>query len=598
MVGGMSNDLQLTHFNVGDIPLLVALLRKLDLPGLYDRTIQDHGLHTGLSGGWLLTLWLVFILTESDHTKYKVQDWVARHAALLSHLCERPIHDSEFNDNRLTSLLARVAVVARWEQLEAALWQHALTVYQIWQPSVGGLYSAHCDATTVSGYHQVQADGLLQRGVSKDQRPDLAQLKLMTVAVHPHGQWVGTHVAPGHQADDGLYVPLITRVREVLGQTGVLYVGDSKMAALATRAQLVQAGDYYLTVAPATGTTAQQLPGWIEAALAGTQPLTPVTKADGSALGRGYERRVERTVEGATGAAGQTTTVTWQERLLIVQTTDLQTAQTKSLQDRLRRAERDLRALTPPPKQGRKQYTDEASLQTAISTVLAQHKVAGLLRVRWEVQEQSVMRAVGRGRPGPQRPQRVAVQRRYQITAVERHEAALAAVQERLGWRVYPTNAPASVSLEMCVQHYRENWRGERHYHRLKSAPLGIAPLYVRRDDQIRGLTHLLTLAVRLCCWVEIQVAAGLQEDEKKITGLYPGLPQKATAQPTAVALLQALARAPVTLTCVQWQGQQVLHLSPLPEWLPDVLRYLQLSPTLYSDLPKNSGFAHSISRK
>jgi hypothetical protein len=94
-------------------------------------------------------------------------------------------------------------------------------------------------------------------------------------------------------------------------------------------------------------------------------------------------------------------------------------------------------------------------------------------------------------------------------------------------------------------------------------------------------LTHLLTLAVRRCGWLEIQVAAGLQQAGKPLTGLSPGLPQKATAQPTAVALLQAVARARVTLTCLQWQGQQVLHLSPLPEWLPDVLRYLHLSPTL-----------------
>lgn len=77
--------------------------------------------------------------------------------------------------------------------------------------------------------------------------------------------------------------------------------------------------------------------------------------------------------------------MTWQERLLVVQTQDLQTAQTKSLQDRLRRAETELWALTPPPKQGRKQYPDAARLQAAISAVLTKHKVAGRLRVRWEV---------------------------------------------------------------------------------------------------------------------------------------------------------------------------------------------------------------------
>ena len=34
----------------------------------------------------------------------------------------------------------------------------------------------------------------------------------------------------------------------------------------------------------------------------------------------------------------------------------------------------------------------------------------------------------------------------------------------------------------------------ERNYHLLKDEPLGISPLFVRKEDQIIGLTHLLTL--------------------------------------------------------------------------------------------------------
>jgi hypothetical protein len=68
----------------------------------------------------------------------------------------------------------------------------------------------------------------------------------MTVTWQPSGQWVATQVAPGQRMDDGWYWPLIAR-----------------------------AGDYYLTVARLTGTTAQQLAEWIAVALAGTQPTVP-----------------------------------------------------------------------------------------------------------------------------------------------------------------------------------------------------------------------------------------------------------------------------------------------------------------------------------
>jgi len=196
----MNETLQLTHTKVGDIPLLLGLLIMLDIPAIYDREIGDHGLHTGLSGGWMFAIWIVFILTESDHTKYNVEDWVGRHTELLSRLTGRQIRAGDFNDNRLGSVLSRLSKPERWERFEAAVWNSSVAVYEILKPSVGELYSAHCDSTTASGYHQVHENGVMQRGHSKDHRPDLAQLKLMTVAVHPYGQMIATRVASGETA--------------------------------------------------------------------------------------------------------------------------------------------------------------------------------------------------------------------------------------------------------------------------------------------------------------------------------------------------------------------------------------------------------------
>jgi transposase len=591
----MNETLQLTHIKVGDIPLLLGLLIKLDLPGIYDRQVKDHGLHTGLSGGWMLTIWIVFILTESDHTKYKVQDWAGRHASLLSQLAGRPIPDADFNDNRLSSLLARLSKPAAWELFEDALWKHSVAVYQLLKPGVGGLYSAHCDSTTVSGYHQVEAEGLMQRGQSKDHRPDLAQLKLMAIAIHPQGHLLATQVESGNRADDGLYLPLIARVRQTLGAQGVLYVGDAKMAALATRARIAQAGDYYLTVAPLTGETARLLPDWIEAALSGAQRLTLVTKDNGERIGQGYELSVARTIRIPSDTPGEFETINFCERLLIVQAEDLRAAQAKSLRDRLRRAREEIKALTPAPKQGRRQYSEEESFKAALEAVITKHQVAGLLEVSWEMEERREQRLIGRGRAGTGRASREVVHRRCQITEVSLNRKAVAAAGRRLGWRVYLTNAPGEISLESSVRHYRANWRGERNPHRLKSEPVGIDPIFVRKDDQIRGLTYLLTLAVRVESLLEIQVAAGLQSEGKEISGLYPGLPKKVTDHPTAVSLLKAIDRQEVTLTRVELNGQQSVHLSALPVWLPDVLRYLHLSPALYADLQKNSAFDISI---
>jgi transposase len=101
---------------------------------------------------------------------------------------------------------------------------------------------------------------------------------------------------------------------------------------------------------------------------------------------------------------------------------------------------------------------------------------------------------------------------------------------------------------------------------------------------QITGLTYLLTLAARVESVIEFQVARGLKEENKQMKGLYSGLPQKATPTPTAVAILAAIARSEITLTQMKWQGQTTFHLTPLPELLLEVLHYLNLGVSLYTE--------------
>ena len=111
----MNNSPQLTHYRIDDLPLVLGMLMQMSIPHYYDHEIGDHGLHQGLSGGWMMTIWLAFILTQADHTKYKVEDWVARHQLVIEKLTGQPIVAQQFNDNKLSSLLSRLCCTKRWE---------------------------------------------------------------------------------------------------------------------------------------------------------------------------------------------------------------------------------------------------------------------------------------------------------------------------------------------------------------------------------------------------------------------------------------------------------------------------------------------------
>jgi len=142
---------KMTHIRVDTLPLLLGVLMQMGIPQPYDREIGDHGSHTGLSGGWRLTRWLVFILSQADHPKYKVEQWGARNQAGLARLTGQSINAVEFSDNRLSRWLARLSQPPGWERFEEALWKHSVDVYHLEMPSVGGVYSAHVDRPTACG---------------------------------------------------------------------------------------------------------------------------------------------------------------------------------------------------------------------------------------------------------------------------------------------------------------------------------------------------------------------------------------------------------------------------------------------------------------
>jgi transposase len=572
----MKTPTSMRHERADDVPLLIGLAQKLRLPELLDRHLGSHANHQGLSNGTLAAGWIAFILSRGNHTKVHVQEWTQGLHHTLSHLLGQPLRPAEFSDDRLGILLRRLQELDDWAALETDLWHGTCEVYEL------PLERVRLDSTTTCGYHTITPEGLMQLGHSKDHRPDLPQLKIMAAAAEPSGHLIASDLYPGQTADDPLYLPMIRRVRSLLGRTGLLYVGDCKMAALATRAELVAEGDYYLMPLPMTGDTQKQFDGWLDQVLSG-HAQTQELWHDQEFLGHGWEftRGLKAKVVELP--------ITWRERVQLLRSPALTARQQANLQKRLRRAEQAVRALTPPVGPGKKQCRDESSLQTAVAAILERCDVTGLLRVNWERQEHHQTKYVGPGRGSAKRAMRTEVQVRYQITQVHRESAALEAQRQRLGWRVQVTNSPKKrLSLVASVLSYRGGWCLERDFHLLKDNPLGIRPLYVKSDTQIGGLVRLMTLALRLLSLVEMQGRRGVAATGEKAKGYYSGQPGRQTDRPSGQRILETVTRQRLTLfgtttrTGTEWQ------LAPLPELVKQILGFLGLSETLYTSLTQS----------
>ena len=216
---------------VDDVALLISHMLKMGLHDALDKNIPRHWKQRDLSWGLTTVIWLAYILTEGDHRKVSMERYVKGMENTLNNLIGRKVDPLDFSDDRLAHLLKHIGKRKNWKNIEQDLNERSIEIYELPQDVI------RCDATTVSGYHEVTEDGLFQFGHSKDD-PDLPQIKVMMSTLDPLGMPLATDVVSGEKADDNLYIPIIDRALESLGKTGLLVVGDCKMSALATRTHI------------------------------------------------------------------------------------------------------------------------------------------------------------------------------------------------------------------------------------------------------------------------------------------------------------------------------------------------------------------------
>jgi len=151
----MTTELTITTERVDDFPLLLETMKRMGLPEIIDRHLKRHGLHQGLSWGWIGAIRLAHILTQGDHRKEPVQQWVKQAQETIAWITGQTISDLDFTDDRLTALLRRLSRAETWQQIEQELGQNLLRVYELKPKRV------RVDATTVSGYHHGGEESLL-----------------------------------------------------------------------------------------------------------------------------------------------------------------------------------------------------------------------------------------------------------------------------------------------------------------------------------------------------------------------------------------------------------------------------------------------------
>lgn len=542
----MSEHITITHERTDDIPVIVAFLLQMHVAELIDKHFPTNGNWTGLSLGQMLVVWLTFLISEGDHRLSHVEPWVAAHQHTLSRSLHHEVRPRDCTDDRLATGLDYLCVAENWVKCEGELNQTLIRVYNLHPNTI------RVDPTTVSAY--VTPDGLFQLGHSKDHRPDLPQLKIALATLDPLGLPLTIATVAGNTADDPLYLPAIAKVRRSVGLVGLTYIGDCKIAALATRADIVAHKDFYLCPLSAKQVSAEELERLLAPLWSSEQPLEDVrlTAADHAAPDAvGFAYAVEQVGQGQSGQ-----TLRWQERRWVVRSLAHARLQEKSLRQRAQRAVEEINALNER-KQGKKRLATAVEALQAAEAIITKHRVAEVVQigVQTTVCEETKRRY---GQRPAQTLHTTTVQAEARID-----QTAMTQTVRRLGWRVYATNHnQETMNLKQVVAAYRSEYLVEQGIRRLKGRPLSLTPLYLQCEHRIVGLIFLLSIALRVLVLMQFVARENLQKEGTTLQGIYPGQPGRQTTRPTTEMMLSVFRG--ITLSRMTVNGETYEPLTPL----------------------------------
>src|SRR5215470_7285391 len=537
-------------YPVAHLPLVLGVLRRLEVATLIDGLIPPHPAH-GLSCGRGVEA-LVLAILDGHHALYKVGKRLEERGMVT--LLQRGLTRAALNDYRLGHILDAL-FAANLNKVFSAIALKALEVYAVPTPWL------HQDTTTIRLYGAYEDEPKRPEaphpayGHSKEGRADLKQVLLSLGVSGEGGLPLRVGLRDGHRSDS-VETPLALEECLALGLVGVRgIVADSKAYSRRTLGLCLERGMGLVTLVPRTCAVRQELEAWGRRQLA--LPLLIEkpgrTKDEEPRRWHGHSvlRQVE--VEYSEGRVAQE-----ERRFLVMHSSQLAQQQTQTYASA---QGKEAEALTTHVQRVHARWCAcEADATAAIVEYESQEPGRRGRRPRpWRyhavryrvVAATRRTRRARRGRPAKTDPLRLESGYRLVVEG-----EALANPEEDNGWMVLAT----TVGSEVCgdadiLQAYQDqNTTVEPGFRWIKN-PAAIAPVWLEKPERIAALAMLTVVGLLVYSIIQRQVRLYLHTHDQQVPGN-----KGATATPTAAVVLALFAQ--VALVHLWIDEQEVTQLS------------------------------------
>jgi transposase len=531
-------------FSLAHLPLVLGVLRRLEVATVIDRLSPPHPAHVLSCGRGVEAL--VLAILEGQPALYKVGQRLEERGMVT--LLQPGLTRASLHDYRLGHILDAL-FAANLNKVFSALALKALEVYAIptpWLPqdtTTIALYGAYEDAPKTVGAPRPAY------GHSKDGRDDLKQVLLSLGVSGDGGLPVRVGLRDGNRSDS-VETPLAIEECLALGLEGVRgIVADSKAYSRRTVGLCLERGVGLVTLVPRTWAVRQELEAWGQ-----QQPALPLliekpgrTKDEEPRRWHGQSviRQVE--VEYSDGRI-----VSEALRFVVVHSSQLAHQQTQTY------ASAQAKEAGTVAEHVQRVHARWFACEAEAAEAITEYERRGpgwrgrrpqvwryhVVRYRLVTDTRHVRRA-RRGRPA--KTDLPSTESGYRL-AVE--VEALTNPEEDNGWTVLATTVRPEVSTDTeLLQAYQEQHASVEPGFRWIKNPAAIAPVWLEKPERIAALARLTVIGLLVYSLIQRQVRLYLLTYHQQLPGN-----KGATATPTAAVVLAWFAQ----VALVQfWTGQR-----------------------------------------
>jgi len=499
-MSSINNRKKLVRSHVGELPILEAFVKKLNLRSILDEFLPQRKKEEFPPSSFLILL--IYNLIIGKAPLYELEEWVQ--SLELKCIDQNSLLNCRFTDDRFGKALDRLYGVDR-ASLMTRIVIEAIKIFDI------DLRQLHNDSTTVSAfgsYPGKTSTGFeLKKGRSKDSRPDLKQL-VFSLSISADGA-IPIHfkVYPGNRNDDTTHIETWDTLFSITQDASFLYVGDSKLCTDKQLSYITEKGGRALAPVPDSWGDVKSFKAMLKNAH---------TKLKKKEIWR-RKQEGDSKIEYFSVIDKEHLTTIRGYKIHWIHSSERQAEDVISREKRLSKAEKELAELLP--KINKRKLKKKKEILNKCNEILMHRDVGKFIKIIINKSVEKHIIKKGKGRPSKKTKYKISKKRIFTLSWVK-DKAALKADENLDGLFPLLCTDP-SLSPREAIMAFKFQPRLEKRFTHLKSTH-NIAPLLFKKLERVEANMFLFFVALLLQSLIEREIRLKMKNQQIKSLQIYP----------------------------------------------------------------------------